>query len=597
MNVLITGSSGMIGSALAEDLLKRGHVVFGFDKEHPKFFKNFQYYQINLLQPIHIEFDANIDVVIHLAANARVHELVLNPVKALENGIMTHNILEWVRSNKVRKFIFASSREVYGDQDMLPVREDVATQRSSKSVYTANKIAGEAYCYAYQHCYGIDCKIVRFSNVYGRFDFSDRFIPKVIDRLMQNEDICINGDNKTLDFTYLDDCIQGILCLVNNWEIASYSEYNIASGVQLKLVTVAEKMKKVLNSKSKIVIGSNLTGEVFNYQADTSRIQKLGFKPRTTIDAGIRKAISYYTKFFSSQRLNAIETHETLSGQRSTDNLIQCHTTSIQSIDRQEYFVKEFQPYSYELTNEVHWLTSPVVESCKTFAIPRVIEFSAKSGKLIMEYIGHDNPEQEKSLGDKLNTLLRIAAEIHSLIGSKRPFLKYAIPNPSEYAAYLKRYISVRIGTLSSYKLNYSYFRQVIGKIDVYDNKNFAIVHRDLRVRHLLWPNSRLIPFLVDWEYANIGDPAQDVAKIIYEHIMNGTPTASVTQVSQSIIEKYCNLVNIQDDDLKESLKMRVNIFLPIVSLENASSFEMRKPDGYRDAISKEVTFINSLSI
>lgn len=596
MNVLITGSSGMIGSALAKSLLEKGHVVFGFDKKYPEFFADFNHNLVDLLKPVKVKLESKIDIVIHLAANARVYELVLDPSKALDNGIMTHNTLEWVRKNEVKKFIFASSREVYGDQDILPVNEDVATQRFSKSVYTANKIAGEAYCHSYQHCYGIDCKIVRFSNVYGRFDFSDRFIPKVIDQLLNNQGVCIYGKNKTLDFTYLDDCVQGILCLLDNWESAKHKEYNIASGVQLSLLEVAEKLKRILGSNSAISVGENLIGEVFNYQADIGRIKSLGYNPRVSIDEGLKGAVDYYVNFFTQKKsFSDGDTKNDFGDENEVgSNTTQCHSTSVQCSGDGKVFVKEFQPHSHELVNEIHWLTSSPIRSCKMFSVPEVFDASIKAGTIIMEYI-ENNPLRERTTEEKLEALLLIASELHSMILSKEPFLKYPIKTVDEYAEYLKRYISVRIGTLSAYDLDYEYLRKILAMVQNYSVDSFSIVHRDLRVRHLIWPVDRVVPFLVDWEYANISDPAQDVAKIVYEHVMGGSNKFHDGRITQKITERYCELRDIRDTNSKKAFKDRVDIFLPVIALENASSLEMRKPKGFRAAVMREIDFINSI--
>ena len=297
-NILVTGSSGMIGTALIQKLQQKNYTIYGFDIKKPVIYDGFKYKVVDLTKPINESLDVTIDLVVHLAAHARVYELVLDPSKALENIVMTHNIFEWCRKKEVKRVLFASSRETYGDQTELPIKEDVANQRFSKSIYTTGKICGESYCYSYNHCYNIQCKIMRLSNVYGKYDFSDRFIPKIINQLINNQDVTINGENKTLDFTYLDDCVNGIYTLINKWGTSNFSEYNIASGTQSKLLDVAKEIKKLLKSKSKIGIGENLTGEVFNYQADISRMKNIGYAPKIKIQDGMQKSIDYYSKYF-----------------------------------------------------------------------------------------------------------------------------------------------------------------------------------------------------------------------------------------------------------------------------------------------------------
>ena len=121
MQVLITGSSGQIGTNLALRLLADGHRVFGVDKRPNQWTDDFRYVIQDLSAPYR-DFNGGIgsvpyphpDVVVHLAANAKVHELVEFPHRALENITLTYNVLEYCRAQKV-PIIFSSSREVYGD--------------------------------------------------------------------------------------------------------------------------------------------------------------------------------------------------------------------------------------------------------------------------------------------------------------------------------------------------------------------------------------------------------------------------------------------------------------------------------------------------
>ncbi len=306
MRILVTGSSGMIGTALLQALHKEGHEVLGIDITPPTEESAATFAQHDLRTPVSDDVNKKldgktIDLIIHLAANARVYQLVLEPDRALDNIAMTHHIFEFARKNKIPRFLLASSRETYGNGNELPVHESVASQRNTESSYSVSKISGEAYCYAYSHCYNIDARIMRYSNVYGRFDMSDRFIPKVILNLMQNKPVTIYGEGKTLDFTYLDDAVSGTATLVRKWDELppEEREYNIAFGEQATLLEVAQKLSDILGSTSTIDVGENLTGEVMNYQADISRMKKHGWAPVTPLDEGLGHAIKYYRKAYN----------------------------------------------------------------------------------------------------------------------------------------------------------------------------------------------------------------------------------------------------------------------------------------------------------
>src|SRR5512145_470793 len=222
MRVLITGSSGQIGTNLGLSLQNQGHFVFGVDKrpntwtnEIPTLLQDLSIPQQNYLRGIGAaEYPSDLDVVVHLAANAKVHELVEEPRRALDNITITFNVLEFCRQNNV-PIIFSSSREVYGDIHRYITEESHADFAFTESPYSASKISGEALIYSYAQCYDMRYIVFRFSNVYGRYDIDiermERVIPLFIRKIKNGEPITIYGKEKVLDFTYVDDCVDGII--------------------------------------------------------------------------------------------------------------------------------------------------------------------------------------------------------------------------------------------------------------------------------------------------------------------------------------------------------------------------------------------------
>jgi len=300
LKILITGSSGTIGTRLFEQLLEKNYDTIGFDKKPNIWHKKLNKLTIkgNLLSRNDIKkIPTNIDMIIHLAANARVYDLVVDPDLALENIIIAHNILEFAKKNKIKNFIFSSSREVYGNKKNITSKENDIDITRCESPYTASKIADEALIHAYHRCFGIDYIIFRFSNVYGRYDESDRFVPLMIRKMRKNENIDIYGKNKLLDFTYIDDTINGIIKGITKFSKVKNDTFNIASGKADKLITVAKLLKQSLQSKSKIFIKSNRPGEVVQYIANISKAKKiLGYKPKTSIREGLKLSIDWYAK-------------------------------------------------------------------------------------------------------------------------------------------------------------------------------------------------------------------------------------------------------------------------------------------------------------
>ncbi len=300
MKILITGSSGTIGTRLFEKLLEKGYEVVGFDKKENKWHKHLNELTIkgNLLLEKDIKkIPKDTDLIIHLAANARVYDLVLKPDLALENVVSTYNILEFARKNKVNKIIFSSSREAYGNRKKTIAKEEDVNLELSESSYAASKISDEAFVYAYQKCYGIDYIVLRLSNVYGMYDESNRFVPLIIRKMKEDKDVIIFGKDKMLDFTYIDDCVAGIISCIEKFSKAKNNVFNISSGKVNNLVKIADMIKASMKSKSRILTADNRTGEVVKYMADISKAKKLlAYKPQYSIKKGINLSIDWYKK-------------------------------------------------------------------------------------------------------------------------------------------------------------------------------------------------------------------------------------------------------------------------------------------------------------
>jgi len=297
--VLITGSSGTIGTRLCEKLLKERYTVVGVDSEPNKWNERVNKLTMigNLLERQTIEgLPCNVDLVVHLAANARVYDLVINSQKARDNLVTLFNVLEFCKKNGVKRFIFASSREIYGDQDQKQYSEKNVCIRSCGNPYAASKIGGEALVHAYHRCYGINFIVIRFSNVYGMYDESDRVIPLFIRLTRENQDLTIYGGEKILDFTYIDDAISGVLECIRSFEKVKNEVYNIASGKGVSILQVAKLIQTYMNANNRIVIRQNRIGEVMKFVADISKARKeLNYEPRTGIIEGIRKSVNWYT--------------------------------------------------------------------------------------------------------------------------------------------------------------------------------------------------------------------------------------------------------------------------------------------------------------
>ncbi|MDL0120431.1 NAD-dependent epimerase/dehydratase family protein [Halobacterium salinarum] len=298
-DVIVTGSAGMIGTELCESLLDGGYDVLGVDVAENPWSERVESNstQVDLRDREELsELPSSADMIVHLAANARVHQLVEDPVRARDNFEMTFNILEFVRESGIGSIIFGSSREVYGNKGKVIYSEEDTYVDECESPYTASKVGGEAIIKSYESCYDIDASILRFSNVYGRYDLSDRVLPLFIAQAAKDQDLTVFGDEKILDFTYLDDCVRGIRAAIDDFQKAKGTTFNIASGEGTSLVELAGVIVDELDADSEVNIEPSRTGEINRYVADLTKAkQVLGYEPTYDFEAGMKKTIEWYT--------------------------------------------------------------------------------------------------------------------------------------------------------------------------------------------------------------------------------------------------------------------------------------------------------------
>ncbi len=295
--ILVTGSSGSIGTALCEKLISEGYDVIPVDWKTNKWNEQINAKTLHLdLRDVKIVKDLpEADIVVHLAANARVHDLLIKPSLATDNILSTLNILEYARQRKIPGLIFASSREVYGDAVKPSYQESDARIENCVSAYAASKIAGEALVHSYRKCHGVNAVILRLSNVYGRYDEYDRVIPQFIRKMLIGEDVMVFGSDKILDFLYIDDAVKALHLCIEKFDSVHGNTLNIGTGRGVKLIKIAELIRTALQCESRIITDENRKGELTHYVADISMAKKiLDFVPDTSVEEGVEKSIKWY---------------------------------------------------------------------------------------------------------------------------------------------------------------------------------------------------------------------------------------------------------------------------------------------------------------
>jgi len=303
--IIITGSSGQIGTNLFFRLRENGHEVSGIDKRPNTWTSELPTSLVDMTDPDQVrafgeEHLEGTDLLVHLAAHAKVYELVVHPERALENINMIFNALELCRQGQV-PFVFGSSREVYGDIERIITAETDADFVFAESPYSASKISGEAITSSYSRCYGLPYLVFRFSNVYGRYD-NDldrmvRVIPLFIGQIARSQPITIYGEDKVLDFTYVDDCVEGIVLGIEALLSGAVVDqtFNLAFGKGSTLVELAELIGEEVGQTPDMTLEPSQAGEVTYYVANIGKAKALlGYEPQIPLREGIRRTVQWW---------------------------------------------------------------------------------------------------------------------------------------------------------------------------------------------------------------------------------------------------------------------------------------------------------------
>jgi len=306
--ILLTGSSGTVGTALALRLIGVGHRVIPLDIKHSYWDKGIDRRTVihDLRKPLDSALSRKRpDMIVHLAANARVHDLVVRPDLALDNYVMVHNVLEFARRRGIARVLFSSSREVYGESRPNARRaEDDTHVKRIKAPYTASKFAAEALIHAYRECYEIKPVIARLSNVYGRYDVSERVVPYFLYSAIRDHDIEVFGKTKKLDFTYIDDCVDGLVRIVERFDGVVGKTFNLSTGRGERLLDLARMIVSMIGSKSKISCTSKRVGEISSFIGDIRLARRLlGYRPVTSLKAGLGPSFEWYVQAMKERRV------------------------------------------------------------------------------------------------------------------------------------------------------------------------------------------------------------------------------------------------------------------------------------------------------
>jgi UDP-glucuronate 4-epimerase len=333
MKVLITGSAGFIGSALALQLLQRGDEVIGIDNLN-------DYYDVSLKQARlqrTLDFDGYTDArldmedregvaevfrkhqpqrVVNLAAQAGVRYSLINPHAYVDTNLVGFtNILEGCRHNDVEHLVYASSSSVYGANTSMPfsVHDNVD---HPVSLYAASKKANELMAHTYSHLYQLPTTGLRFFTVYGPWGRPDMALFLFTKNILAGKPIDVfNYGNHRRDFTYIDDIVEGVVRVIDSvatpnpeWsgdapDSASskgpYRLYNIGNNQPVELMHYIEVLENCLGRKSEKNLLPLQPGDVPDTYADVSDlVRDVGYKPDMSVEQGVANFVAWYRDFY-----------------------------------------------------------------------------------------------------------------------------------------------------------------------------------------------------------------------------------------------------------------------------------------------------------
>lgn len=305
-SVLVTGGNGAIGCNLVRKLLSLNAKVTTLDD-----FSQSEKGNLPLSDDLRIikgditnkkilskVFSRRFDYVFHLAARFANELSIKDPLEDLRvNAEGTLQVLMYVSKQKPQRFLYTSSSSIYGPQELTKLKEDMTPYPSTP--YAASKLAAEHYCHTFHELCGIDCTIVRLSNSYGPFDPSGRYrnvIPNFMEAALSGKNLVITGTGReTRDFTYVDDCVNGII-LAATEKRGKNETFNLGTGKETPIRKIADTILQITKSQSRIIFKPMRSFDhIKRRRMDISKAHKmLRYNPTISIERGLEMTYRWF---------------------------------------------------------------------------------------------------------------------------------------------------------------------------------------------------------------------------------------------------------------------------------------------------------------
>ena len=306
MRVLITGGAGFIGSHLAREWSRFSDVVV-LDNLRTGSRGNLDGMELEFIEgdiKDHALLDSlmkGVDIVFHLAAMVSVPESVESPEACVRDNVLgTLNLLQAAAREKVRRFIFASSAAVYGNNPEMPKTEDMLPE--PKSPYAVTKLDGEYYLEFFREHHGLSTASLRFFNVFGPGQNPSgpyaSAVPVFITNALKGEPITIFGDgSQTRDFIFVSDIVSALSFLARQDNVSGV--YNAGYSQSTRVDELATMIREQLQSSSRIRHEDERAGDVKHSYASADKLKSLGWVPGWTFEKGLQLTISSYQRKYS----------------------------------------------------------------------------------------------------------------------------------------------------------------------------------------------------------------------------------------------------------------------------------------------------------
>jgi nucleoside-diphosphate-sugar epimerase len=316
MNVLVTGCAGFIGSNIADRLVNsKGFTVYGVDNFLTGLPENIQHLDKKMSfirgdlrdHKTADRVTRGIDIVCHQAALPSVPRSVDDPITSNDHNVnATLSLLNACVANGVKKIVYASSSSVYGDNKIMPRREDLLPM--PKSPYAVSKLTGEYYLRSFSSTYGLDAVTLRYFNVFGaRQNPKSQYaavIPRFIVSTLKDEPIKIYGNGKqTRDFSYIDNVVNAnVLAILSDREFSG-DVMNIACGKKYSLLKMVDILEELSGKDINIEFDKPRIGDVMHSHANIKKAKRLiNYSPEVDFYDGMKRTFKYYKGWLDGKR-------------------------------------------------------------------------------------------------------------------------------------------------------------------------------------------------------------------------------------------------------------------------------------------------------